>query len=163
LVEVKKLMIYRILNPNCLLKHFLIKGIAVAFITTSAFCIGTDLTLKVLAASPNIINGRTPEDLDEKVCSEEELLDYVEKAKKCIGRKWQPVKGFEDRIVVVTFTVKQNGKIEDEKIIEESGSQAVEESALAALKAASPLPALPNGGPESIQIRYVFSWHVTRK
>jgi TonB family protein len=111
----------------------------------------------------NIINGKTPEDADDKMCSEADLLDYVDKAKKDIGNKWQPVKGFEDRNVVVMFSVRQNGKIEDAKILEGSGSQAVDQTALEALKAASPLKPLPKEAPEPIQIRYVFSWHVTRK
>ncbi len=112
-------------------------------------------------AGPNIINGKTPDDIDEAPCSESELMDYVEKAKKAITSKWSPAKGFEDRNAVAVFTVTQNGKIENSKIIESSGSQVADESALKALKAASPLTPLPKGAPESIQIRYVFSWHVT--
>jgi TonB family protein len=119
--------------------------------------------MSAMAASPNIINGKTPDDIDESPCSESELFAYVEKAKKSISSKWQPVKGFEDRNAVAIFTVRQNGSIEDSKIIESSGSQAVDKSALDALKAASPLDSLPKGAPESIQIRYVFSWHVTHK
>jgi TonB family protein len=156
-------MICKTLNQNYLLKHYLTKVLAVVSVAMSILCFWIDLSPNALAASPNIINGATREDIDEETCSEAELLDYVEKAKKYIGSKWQPVKGFEDRNIVVVFTVNKNGKIEDEKIVEESGSQVADQSALIALKAASPLPALPKGAPESIQIRYVFSWHVTRK
>jgi len=141
----------------------LTKGLAAGCAAICIFYLWTNSSPNALAASPNIINGSTPEDIDEESCSEAELLDYVEKAKKYIGSKWQPVKGFEDRNVVVVFTVKKNGKIEDEKIVAESGSQVADQNALNALKAASPLPALPKGAPESIQIRYVFSWHVRRK
>ncbi len=116
-----------------------------------------------MAASPNIINGKTPDDIDESPCSESELIEYVEKAKKSISNKWQPIKGFEDRSAVTVFTVSQNGSIEEARIVESSGSQAVDQSALDALKASSPLAALPKGAPESIQIRYVFAWHVTHK
>jgi TonB family protein len=141
----------------------LTKGLRAAFAAICIFYLCTNSALSTQAVSPNVINGSTPEDIDEEACSEAVLLDYVEKAKKYIGSKWQPVKGFEDRNVVAVFTVKQNGKIEDERIMEESGSQVADQSALNALKAASPLPPLPKGAPESIQIRYVFSWHVTRK
>ncbi len=156
-------MIYKILNQNYLSKHFLIKWLGNSFAAICIFYIFTNLSLSTIAASPNIINGSTPADIDEQNCSQAELLDYVEKAKKYIASKWQPEKGFQDRNVVVVFAVKSNGSIEDERIIESSGSQAVDQSALAALKIASPLAALPKGAPEFIQIRYVFSWHVTRK
>lgn len=115
------------------------------------------------AASRHIINGRTPDDTDDKPCSESELIAYVDKIKKDISTKWQPPKGFEDRSVTVVFTVRQKGTIEEPKVVESSGSQAVDQTALAALTASSPLAPLPKGAPESIQIRYVFSWHITRK
>jgi len=129
-------------------------------IYTLAGCFGQ---IEAQAANPRIINGSTPDDIDDKPCSESELIAYVDKVKKDISTKWQPPKGFEDRNVTIVFTVKQKGAIEDPKVVESSGSQAVDQTALAALKASSPLAPLPKGAPESIQIRYVFSWHVSRK
>jgi len=108
-----------------------------------------------------IINGQTPDIDDDEQCSQSDLYQYVEKVKKDIKAKWQPIKGFADRHVAVIFTVRENGAIEDAKIVESSGSQEVDLSALSALKAASPLPPLPKGAPETIRIRYVFSWQVT--
>jgi len=115
------------------------------------------------ANNPKIINGNAADDNDNGQCSQSDLYQYVEKIKKDIRDKWQPVKGFADRHVTVVFTVRQNGVIEDAKIIEGSGSQEVDKSALDALKAASPLSPLPKGAPEFIQIRYVFTWQVTTK
>jgi TonB family protein len=152
-------MIYKILSQNYLSKHYLTKIIATIPLV---WCACQFYAPQHIVAAPNIINGSTSEDLDDTPCSEAELLGYIEKVKKYIGGKWQPIKGFEDRNVVVQFTVRQNGKIEEEQIVEESGSQAVDKSAILALKSASPLPPLPKGAPESIQIRYVFSWHVSR-
>ncbi len=116
-----------------------------------------------LAAHSNIINGKTPDDLDDSTCSESDLREYVQQAKKVISNKWLPLKGFEDRSAVAMFAVGEKGTIEEARIVESSGSQAVDQSALDALKLASPLPPLPKGAPESIQIRYVFSWHVTHR
>src|ERR1700721_3083676 len=116
-------MICKTLNQNYLLKHYLTKRLVIVFSIISIFCLWAQSSPSALATGGKIINGSTPEDTDEENCSEAELLDYVEEAKKYIGSKWQPVKGFEDRNIVVVFTVNKNGKIEDEKIVEESGSQ----------------------------------------
>jgi TonB family protein len=115
----------------------------------------------ISANTSKIINGQTPDTDDDHQCSQSDLYQYVEKVKKDIKAKWQPVKGFADRHVAVIFTVRESGAIEDAKVVESSGSQEADMSALSALKAASPLPPLPKGAPESIQIRYVFSWQVT--
>ena len=107
-------MIYKILSRNYLLKHYLTKGLAlglgirlrlgiglwlgfaIGFAAICFFYPVTNSSPGSLAATANIINGSTPEDIDEQSCSEAELLDYVENAKKYIESKWQPVRGFED-------------------------------------------------------------------
>ena len=139
----------KILNLNYLLMLCLLLSLAY----------GNNLPV-ISADSPKIINGQTSDNNNDEQCSETDLYQYVEKIKKDIKAKWQPVKGFTDRHVTVVFTVRQNGLIEDTKIIESSGSQEVDQSALTALKAASPLSSLPKGAPEFIQIRYVFAWQV---
>ena len=161
-------MIYKLLSRNSSLKLFFNKkslcldfSVNILIITVMIAALISSSNIQAASASPNIINGNTPDD-DANPCSEAELIDYVGKIKKDIGAKWQPVKGFEDRHVVVIFSVNQNGIIEESKVTESSGSQAVDQSALAALKLASPLTPLPKGAPPSIQIRYVFSWHVKR-
>lgn len=154
------------MNKNC--KHiirliFIASLFGLSSISNICNLPSSFLLTSVRAANPNIINGKTPDYIDDNPCSESELIEYVDKAKKIISSKWQPVKGFEDRNCVAVFTVRQNGNIEEPKIVESSGSQAVDGSALAALKISSPLPTLPKGAPEFIQIRYAFAWHVTHK
>lgn len=153
-------MTCKTLNPNYLLKLCLNKIFYISLFALIFFCSCLGGLSSFAEASPNIINGSAHDDSAEASCSEEELLDYVARAKKQISGKWHPVKGFENRDVVVVFTVNQDGTIENEQIVEDSGSQAINKSALEALKAASPLPSLPKGAPDSIQIRYVFSWHI---
>jgi TonB family protein len=155
-------MICRILSRNfslmpCLRKSWGANILAITVIALSLTCFNSP---HAAAHSPKIINGRTTDDNDDEQCSQAELYQYVEKVKKDIKAKWQPIKGFANRHVTVVFTVRQNGAIEDAKIIESSGSQEVDQSALDALKTTSPLAPLPKGAPEFIQIRYVFDWQV---
>ena len=86
---------------------------------------------------------------------------YMKEMKKQIQSKWTPPKGMEEKRVVSVFSIRRNGTIEDPTIVESSGTEAVDESALAAIKAASPLPKLPPGSPQFIQIKYKFDWKVT--
>ncbi|PZM81053.1 MAG: hypothetical protein DKT66_17630 [Candidatus Melainabacteria bacterium] len=85
---------------------------------------------------------------------------YMKEMKQLIQSKWSPPKGMNEKHVVSVFTIKRNGTIIDPTITESSGDQAIDDSALAALKAASPLPKLPAGSPHYIQIRYKFDWKV---
>ncbi len=85
---------------------------------------------------------------------------YVKEMKGLIQSKWTPPKGMQEKHVVTVFTIRRNGTIEEPTIVESSGTESVDESALSALKAASPLPKLPAGAPQFIQIRYKFDWKV---
>ncbi len=87
---------------------------------------------------------------------------YMTEMKKSIQKRWQPPKGFENRRVVTVFTIHRDGTISQPSIVEGSGVPAVDQTALDALKAASPLPPLPLGAPKSVQIRYQFDWRVNR-
>jgi colicin import membrane protein len=109
-----------------------------------------------------IINGETPPDQDESA-NPVAVDDYVARIKSVISQKWQPPKGLQEHRVVTSFTILKNGLIVDPSVNESSGNAEIDRSALKALKEASPLEPLPAGAPSSIQIRYVFDWHVTGK
>lgn len=112
---------------------------------------------------PRIINGKTPDDDDESArFSQVDYGPWMDKMKRDIKAKWQPPKGLEQRHVVAVFSIKRDGSIVEPSIVESSGIDAVDVSALNALKAASPLDPLPAGAPPSVQIRYVFDWRVER-
>ncbi|MBI4532922.1 MAG: TonB C-terminal domain-containing protein, partial [Candidatus Melainabacteria bacterium] len=87
---------------------------------------------------------------------------YMTQMKQTIQKHWQPPKGFENRRVVATFTILRDGTITNAELVDPSGIEAVDKSALNALRVASPLDPLPLGAPKSVQIRYQFDWHVTR-
>jgi TonB family protein len=120
-------------------------------------------------ASPRIakiINGETPPDEDDASSGSNPAVSldtYIANVKTQIKQKWIPPKGLKDHQVVTTFTVLKNGLIVEPVVAASSGNAAVDQSALDALKAASPLEPLPKGAPTSIQIRYVFDWRVVGK
>ncbi|MBX9685453.1 MAG: TonB C-terminal domain-containing protein [Candidatus Obscuribacterales bacterium] len=87
-----------------------------------------------------------------------DLRPYVAKIKQDIQKKWQAPKGFESRRVTTMFSIMRDGKIENASVVESSGNEDVDKSALAALQAASPLDPLPKGSPRSVDLKYVFDW-----
>ncbi|HEY9720139.1 MAG TPA: energy transducer TonB [Trichormus sp.] len=106
------------------------------------------------------------EDADEQEAAPDGHLDfqpYMSKMKKDIQAKWNPPKGFEDRRVVAVFSILRDGKIANPSIVESSGVESVDKTALDALQAASPLDPLPKGAPKSVQVRYKFDWKVSHQ
>ncbi len=95
---------------------------------------------------------------DEKIDPSLDMKPYMTKMKQDIQKKWQMPKGLEARRVTVAFSIESDGKIDYAEIVEGSGNEAVDKSALEALKAASPLDPLPKGAPKSVSIKYVFDW-----
>lgn len=88
---------------------------------------------------------------------------YMTKMKQDIRGKWQPPKGLESRRVSVVFSIQRDGAITNPEVVEGSGNEEVDKSAMTALSAASPLDPLPKGAPKSVDIRYVFDWKTSSK
>lgn len=122
--------------------------------------------VKVAAkSSPPKTTSKEDEDEDEIDYSQAGNVDfgpYMDKMKKDIQSKWKPPKGFNAQRVVAVFTIKKDGSIANASIVDGSGVEAVDKSAMEALQAASPLDPLPQGAPPYVQIRYQFDWTVTR-
>ncbi|MBX9670791.1 MAG: TonB C-terminal domain-containing protein [Candidatus Obscuribacterales bacterium] len=87
---------------------------------------------------------------------------YMTKMKRDIQAKWKPPKGFNEQRVIAVFSIKKDGTIANASIVDGSGSEPVDKSAMEALEAASPLDPLPQGSPPYVQIRYQFDWKVTK-
>ncbi|PWT96185.1 MAG: hypothetical protein C5B53_10290 [Candidatus Melainabacteria bacterium] len=124
---------------------------------------GVAIANNTVPAQPHgrIINGKTPdEDEEEKNFSKVDYGPWMDKMKRDIRSKWRPPKGLEQRHVAAVLTIKRDGSIVTPSLVESSGNAAVDQSALDALKAASPLDPLPAGAPASVQVRYVFDWKV---
>jgi len=88
---------------------------------------------------------------------------YMAKMKKDIQAKWIAPRGLTEHRIVAMFKITSDGRILDPRIVESSGVDSVDESALKALAAASPLDPLPKGGRKSIEIKYQFDWRVSGK
>lgn len=118
-------------------------------------------------ARPSVSTTRRKEEeedeSDARFEHEVNYTSYMAKMKKDIQAKWKPPKGLEERTIVATFSILKNGSITEPSIIDGTGVEEIDQSALDALKAASPLDPLPTGAPESIQIRYKFDWRVTHQ
>jgi TonB family protein len=108
-------------------------------------------------------NDEDDEDSDQGACCAVDFGSYMAKMKKDIQAKWTPPKGFEDRRVVVVFSIMRDGSIRDADVIDGSGVDAIDKAALQALTRSSPLQPLPKGAPKSVRIRYQFDWQVKRQ
>jgi TonB family protein len=101
------------------------------------------------------------EDTDED--DEQEDVDfgpYMQGMKSSIQAKWQSPRLAKGKNVIAMFSIERNGQITEPRIVESSGSQEIDDSALKALKDASPLAPLPKGSPRHVEIRYKFEWKV---
>jgi hypothetical protein len=118
----------------------------------------------VLVAERQTVNGSSPENRGDTSVVNVNYGMYMEKMKSDIRNKWRPPQGLEQHRVVTTFEIMRDGVIFEPAVTESSGIPAVDQSALDALKEASPLDPLPAGAPRSIAIRrYVFDWKVVQK
>lgn len=87
-----------------------------------------------------------------------EFQPYLEEMHRQISGKWQPPAVNKDSEVILRFTIKKNGYVVDEQIAQSSGDKAVDESALEALRKASPLPPLPLSFPkDSVTVNFNFT------
>ena len=103
-----------------------------------------------------------PEADDDDDVQDIDYSAYMAKMKKDIQAKWKPPKGIEQRRVGVTFSINRDGSIDNGTVVESSGDDAIDKSALDALHDASPIDPLPKGAPKSVDIRYRFDWKVSQ-
>ena len=86
-----------------------------------------------------------------------DLSSYTSAMHDKISSKWAPPHTDEDTKVVLEFTIQKNGHIINAKVSESSGNKEVDDSAMRALKKASPLPPLPlNLSQNSITVKFDF-------
>lgn len=86
------------------------------------------------------------------------LSTYTEVMHEKISSNWNPPSVDKDSKVILEFTINKNGRVIDSKIYESSGNKLLDESALKALRKASPLPPLPmNIGQETLTVKFDFT------
>ncbi len=118
------------------------------------------VTSRAVEGAKNIAKKEEPDDDDDSV-QDLDFSGYMSKMKKDIQAKWKPPKGIEQRKVVVVFTINRDGSITEGSVVDSSGVDSIDKSALDALHDASPIDPLPKGAPKSVQIRYQFDWRVS--
>jgi TonB family protein len=103
------------------------------------------------------------DDEDDKPRVVVDYKEYMSKMKRDIQSHWTPPGGLDNLKIVAQITITRDGRILNPQILQGSGKPEVDKSALAALQAASPLDPLPAGAPRSIDVKYIFDWHVSGK
>ena len=133
-------------------KKFLIfLGIIFVLVTITIMFGGYSYQLKGLTKS----NSNKPA---QDVYTEVDMSSYSEAMHEKIGAKWTPPTIDNDASVVLEYTILKNGHIKDAKVHKSSGIKELDESAMTALRKASPLPPLPlNLKRDSITVKFEFA------
>lgn len=103
------------------------------------------------------------DDDDDEGGANVDMRGYMAKMQRDIQLKWKAPKGVEQHRVLTVFTINRDGTITEPEIVEGSGSAEVDQSAIDALNAASPLDKLPPGSPKSVRVQYKFDWKVSHQ
>lgn len=131
------------------------------------------LTLGTLAALVKDIRaGENPEagwlvrfDRDGTVSASEkaELPDftaYMTEMQGKIKANWNPAKQEKERRSELSFTVKYDGTVSGVKIINPSSADDFDKEALTALEKSLPLPTLPEGSPDTVDVRFTLEYRI---
>lgn len=98
---------------------------------------------------------------DDEGGAQVDMRGYITKMKQDIQTKWKIPKGMDDHHVTTVFTINRDGTITDPDIVEGSGVAEIDQTAIDALHAASPLDKLPAGSPKSVRVQYKFDYKVS--
>ncbi len=85
--------------------------------------------------------------------AEDDFDVYVADVRRRVRRAWIPPKDETASAVIIVFTTHQDGHIDHPSIIQSSGSELVDSSAVKGILDASPFECLPLGSPKSIVIK----------
>lgn len=106
----------------------------------------------------NIAKGQNVQQSQNTGSGSPEFQPYLEEMHKQISGKWNPPPVNKDSEVVLKFTILKSGHVIDEQVAKSSGSKDVDESALTALRKASPLPPLPLSFPrDEVTVNFNFA------
>lgn len=77
-----------------------------------------------------------------------------------IKKSWFPPRGNESNKIVVAFKAHRDGTVTGIKMVTSSGVAVADTAAVEAIKQAQPLPPLPAGSPDMIQVNFKFDYDV---
>ncbi len=114
-----------------------------------------DKSAAIVSASANpapIKNSLSPGDVD--------FGPYMANAQKIIKQHWHPPRSDESKEVKVVFNVEQTGRIANIRITRSTGTSEGDMAAIEAVAKSSPLPPLPKGSPQQVDIEFTFDYNV---
>ncbi len=88
---------------------------------------------------------------------------YMSALQRKIKMAWKPPRGTESNRIVVTFSVLQNGRLENLQMIVASQDVAANQAALDAVTRASPFEPLPSGAGPKVEVEFTFDYNVFQK
>ncbi len=128
------------------MKHFLTL-LFVVIISTPAFAFDYDVIM-----GPNIPPNPYQTTQEQKV----DMGPYIRHMQQEVRSAWKPSEEDKTKQVVLTFTLHQDGNIEDVKILKTSGSRSADQTAMFAVALASPFGQLPKGCKKKLHIQFTF-------
>ncbi len=91
-------------------------------------------------------------------CRDPELVHWLTKMEKRIGRNWYPPKCPPEVKPIVGFTVHQDGSITNANVAKEGSMAISDQAALRAVTQAAPFSPLPDGTPSAIDLQQTFNY-----
>lgn len=85
---------------------------------------------------------------------------YMVALQRRIKTNWHHPESSAPTRVIVEFRISTDGDVCDLKLVNSSGKAPVDRAALLAVQDAAPFPALPNGSPSDVDIRFNFDYNV---
>jgi TonB family protein len=79
---------------------------------------------------------------------------------RIIKKHWFPPHGQNSKRVVVSFTVAPDGTVSAMQLMHSAGTSIEDNAALEAIRSSHPLPPLPEGAHEPVQIEFTFDYNV---
>lgn len=137
--------------------------VAVAIPTTapSPLAVGpvTAPPVETTPAPSGGVSGQGPAD-SQGSSKEIDFSSYLSEMQRRIKKSWFPPRGNESKRITVRFKIHRDGEITGIKLVESSGLAIADSAATVAIEHASPLPALPDGSPEEVVIKFTFDYNV---
>ena len=88
---------------------------------------------------------------------------YMSALQRKIKMSWKPPRGTESNRIMVTFSVLQNGRLENLQMIIASQDASANQAALEAVTNAAPFAPLPAGAGPKVEVEFTFDYNVFQK
>lgn len=100
--------------------------------------------------------------VDNNVRDNIDFQPFMNELQIKIKEVWFPPRGNEGHHAIVAFKVSKDGYASDIKFIKHASTAAADDAALKALRNATPLPKLPAGAPDKVDVEFSFTYNVNQ-